>query len=227
MPTMPRKVHTLLSLSLVASATLLAPASASAETTGERASVAYFVSPDDDTVYPEAPAVVDFDIGVFSTGWDGGISEVTLYVDNVLIETLSCDGGCLFEGVELAQGERTVSAFPDNGEGDVITLWVAEEPPAETDTGESGEESGEESGGESGEESSGESGEESGGESGEDTGESAGDDVASDTGGQAEDAGMTSRGCSVEGSPSPWGLLGLPLLLLIPGLRRRDGGAAR
>jgi MYXO-CTERM domain-containing protein len=213
---------------LTASFALVGPSAGLAETTGWEdtdgwetgidPSVIYFVSPAPDTYYPEAPASFDAELAVIQSEFDP-ISDVELFVDGVSAGIQECSAGCSFP-VVLDQGEHVLLAVAlSSGEAsDSILVWVGSEPPSETggDTGESGGESDEDTGDTwvpADEEESG------GSLEGEDTGD--GEEVG-DTGDAGASDDMLARGCSVDGTPSHWALLALPMLLLIPAVRRRD-----
>ena len=195
------------------------------ETAGDPSNI-WFQAPLPNAAYDEAPADVEVIISVYQGTEDLGVGFVTLSIDGVEGEQLSCVDGCTFN-VSVEQGMHTLSVVSEPAVYDAYTIiYVDEEPPGgESGSGESGSgESG--SGSESG---SGES-ESSGSGSGESESESgSGGSTSSESGsgGNADaDADYDGGGCSVGGDPStPWALLALPALLLLPGVRRRRGAS--
>ncbi len=159
--------------------------------TGGDFSSAWFVSPLPNEAFEGAPVTIDADIGVYQ-GIDDQIMSIELFLDGVSIGAQDCAAGCIFTGIELDKGVHELQLVADVvGYTSIVTVYVDEEIPSETGT---------ESGGESGSESDGESGDGFGSEGGLDGG----------------------GGCNAQGEPvSPWGLLTLPMLLLVPGIRRK------
>jgi MYXO-CTERM domain-containing protein len=192
---------------LTATFTLVGPMESQAETTGPESDASiYFVAPAANAYFPEAPAIFDAEIAV-SQGQLVLVSTVELIVDDVSYGILDCAEGCTFEDIELDLGVHSLRVEADTGAQDSVLVYVGEEPPSDT-----GEDDTTESGGES---------EDDTGESEEDTGESD-DELGEDTGDTAADDGASESGCSVDASPSSWGLLAMPILLLIGAGRRRD-----
>ncbi len=180
----------------------------------------WFIAPLPNAVFDGAPFDIEVQVGVHH-GNDGGIDLVALSIDDGPTEVLDCYEGCTFTLPAVEEGMHTLSISPQEtsaGDTETITIYVEETmPTAETGGEESGrgESGGEESGGgESGGEESG-GGESGGGSTGTSSEESGSSDDGSD---------VNEGGCSVGGDPSaPWGLLALPALLLLPGVRRRRG----
>ncbi len=181
-------------------------------------STIWFEAPLPNAVYEEAPADVEVQVLVYQGFDDLGVEFVTLSIDGGEGEQLPCAEGCTFSLTGVEQGMHTLSITADPATLEVQTsIYVDEEPPGgESDSGES--DSGETDSGEtdSGETDSGES-ESSESGSGESTSGESGSGGNADT----DDGG---GGCSVGGDPTtPWGLLALPALLFLPGIRRRRG----
>ena len=174
------------------------------EGTGFDLSNLWFIEPLPGAEYAEAPATFDVVIGIYQGFDDQEISTVELSIDNMLIGTEACLEGCTFADVELGQGVHDLVVRSDTGYERATVVYVDEEP---RETGESGDtESGDTESGDGDTESS----SSGSGSSDADTGSSGG-------------AELGPRGCSVyDGPMSPWGLLALPALLLLPGFRRRD-----
>lgn len=165
--------------------------------TGGDFSSAWFVSPLPNEQFEGAPVTIDVEIGVYQ-GFDDQITDIQLYLDGSSLGSQVCPEGCIFTDVVLEQGvhQFELVAAP-NGYATSVTVYVDEELPSDT-SGESG------SGGES------ESG--SGSEGIADEAEDG--DSFGDLGGRG--------GCNAQAGPiSPWALLAVPMLLLVPGVRRR------
>jgi len=189
------------------------------EGTGFDLSNLWFIEPLPGAEYAEAPATFDVVIGIYQGFDDQEISTVELSIDNMLIGTEACLEGCTFADVELGQGVHDLVVRSDTGYERATVVYVDEEP---RETGESGDT-------ESGDTESGDT--ESGDTESGDTESGDGDTESSSSGSGSSDADTGSsggaelgpRGCSVyDGPMSPWGLLALPALLLLPGFRRRD-----
>ncbi len=182
-----------------------------AEDTGpEYSSYVYFITPEPDAFYPEAPTGVDASIGVYQ-GQTANIATVELFVDGVSVGSVECATGCSFDDIQLDQGVHELVVVADTGSEDTRTVYVAAEPP-DTDTG------ADETGTDTGVDETGDTGED---ESGDDS--QPGEDEGEGGGSAGSDDGAPEGGCEVTDKPgSPWGLLALPALLLVPAFRRRD-----
>ncbi len=164
--------------------------------TGGDFSSAWFITPLPNALYEGAPVTIDAEIGVYQ-GIDDQIMNIEILVDGTSIGSQACPDHCTFVGIELGKGVHQLQLLADsNGYTTSVTVYVDEELPA-TDTGSEGGEGGSESGG---------------------TGDESGDESS----GGVDGGG--GKGCNAQGEPlSPWALLTLPMLLLVPGFRRRQG----
>lgn len=179
-------------VTLASGDTLADPASGD---TGIPMSYAWFVTPLPNASYEGAPVTIDAEIGVYQEIEDLPIATIELFVNGMSIGIQDCPTGCIFTDIELAKGIHQLQATADIGYTTYVTVYVDEEVPSGgTDTGtdtDTDTGSGDTSGGES---NDGEGGGEGGG----------------------------GGGCSVQDGPAaPWALLTLPLLLLVPGFRKR------
>lgn len=191
-----RMKHTIIVALLAAPVVLIGPSESLAEDTGPVPdySYPYFIQPEPNASFPEAPATFDVEIGIY-TGLEGlPIDGVDLLLDGDLLGTQACAMGCVFPAVEVSQGIHVLSVrAPANNSMRYTTVYVDEEIPADTGAADSTD------------------------------GGSGGGEGSSDTGGGGDGGG--GGGCQASELPSaPWGLLALPALLLLPGLRRRRRG---
>lgn len=187
--------------SLTAALVLVAPESRAEDTSRDAFSYTYFVAPVPNQVFPDAPTTLDAQIGIYQ-GFTDHIVNVEMFVDEVSIGSQVCEEGCTFADIELDQGVHVLKVVSDTGAQDEINVYVAEEPPSDTDTGDTGDTG-------------------DAADTNEDTGDSEGFIDSDDSDSSGNDSG--SKGCEIGSSSSPWQLLALPALLLLPALgRRRD-----
>lgn len=186
---------------LTAAFVLVSPSEGQAETTGpDPLSHVYITAPTPNTYFPDAPALFDTHVSV-AQGEFEAVINVELFADGVSLGTQECLEGCTFVGVQLEAGVHELRATGDSGAFDTTTVYVVEAPPEPSDT-------------------TGDTGDTTDGGSESDTN---GDELGDDTGTSGdEDDSVPGSGCEVDATPSPWGLLALPALLLIPAIRRRD-----
>ncbi len=103
--------------------------------TATPANAAWIASPLPNATFPGAPASIDVVIEVDpQAGLD--VTTIRLELDFESVGEMPCAEGCTFTGVEVPQGEHTLSLDPEYGDGTAITIYVdAEPPPASTDDG--------------------------------------------------------------------------------------------